>query len=194
MSSNVLFWKVLSYQRKLDQAARFQLAQLERAALIDNLTTLGNHRAYQEQVPRALDQAREPYETLALALIDVDEFKLINDTYGHAHGDRVLSGLGMLLRDISADAAPYRLGGDEFALLLPRSSLAEAALALEHLCQEAPRRLFGATLSIGIASSTPMWHSMKPNGEVAIEWRRLRTSRKAPHVSLRPRPKRCSVC
>ncbi|MFL5590724.1 MAG: EAL domain-containing protein [Ktedonobacteraceae bacterium] len=150
-----LFWKVLSYQRKLDQAARFQLAQLERAALIDNLTTLGNHRAYQEQVPRALDQAREPYETLALALIDVDEFKLINDTYGHAHGDRVLSGLGMLLRDISADAAPYRLGGDEFALLLPRSSLAEAALALEHLCQEAPRRLFGATLSIGIASSTP---------------------------------------
>src|SRR5437764_51680 len=67
----VLFWKVLSYQRKLDQAARFQLAQLERAALIDNLTTLGNHRAYQEQVPRALDQARQQDETLALALIDV---------------------------------------------------------------------------------------------------------------------------
>ncbi|MFL5654465.1 MAG: EAL domain-containing protein [Ktedonobacteraceae bacterium] len=151
----VLFWKVLSYQRKLDQAARFQLAQLERAALIDNLTTLGNHRAYQEQVPRALDQAQQQDETLALALIDVDEFKLINDTYGHAHGDRVLSGLGMLLRDISADAAPYRLGGDEFTLLLPRRSLAEATLALERLCQEAPRRLFGATLSIGIASSTP---------------------------------------
>src|SRR6266567_4273846 len=151
----VLFWKVLSYQRKLDQAARFQLAQLERAALIDNLTTLGNHRAYQEQVPRALDQARQQDETLALALIDVDEFKLINDTYGHAHGDRVLSGLGMLLRDISADAAPYRLGGDEFALLLPRRSLAEATLALEHMCQEAPRRLSGATLSIGVASSTP---------------------------------------
>jgi diguanylate cyclase (GGDEF)-like protein len=151
----VLFWKVLSYQRRLDQAARFQLAQLERAALIDNLTTLGNHRAYQEQVPRALDEARQQDETLALALIDVDEFKLINDTYGHAHGDRVLNGLGMLLRDISADAAPYRLGGDEFALLLPRCSLAEATLELEHLCQEAPRRLFGATLSIGIANSTP---------------------------------------
>ena len=114
----VLFWKVLSYQRKLDQA-------------------------------------RQQDETLALALIDVDEFKLINDTYGHAHGDRVLSGLGMLLRDISADAAPYRLGGDEFALLLPRRSLAEATLALEHMCQEAPRRLSGATLSIGVASSTP---------------------------------------
>ncbi len=114
----VLFWKVLSYQRKLDQA-------------------------------------RQQDETLALALIDVDEFKLINDTYGHAHGDRVLSGLGMLLRDISADAAPYRLGGDEFALLLPRRSLAEATLALEHMYQEAPRRLSGATLSIGVASSTP---------------------------------------
>lgn len=151
----VLFWKVLSYQRKLDQAARFQLAQLERAALIDNLTTLGNHRAYQEQVPRALEQARELNEGLALALIDVDEFKLINDTYGHAPGDRVLSGLGMLLREVSDDAAPYRLGGDEFALLLPRRSLAEATTALEHLCQEAPRRLFGATLSIGIASSEP---------------------------------------
>ncbi|HET8911307.1 MAG TPA: EAL domain-containing protein [Ktedonobacteraceae bacterium] len=149
----VFFWKLLSYQRKLDQSARFQLAQLERAALIDNLTTLGNHRAYQEEVPRALDKARQQNETLVLALIDVDEFKLINDTHGHAQGDRVLSGLGMLLREVSADAAPYRLGGDEFGLVLPRTSLTEATEALEYLCHEAPRRLFGATLSIGIAHS-----------------------------------------
>jgi diguanylate cyclase (GGDEF)-like protein len=163
----MLFWKVLSYQRKLDQAARFQLAQLERAALIDNLTTLGNHRAYQEQVPRALEQAQQHDEALALALIDVDEFKLINDAHGHAQGDRVLSGLGMLLREVSTDGAPYRVGGDEFALLLPYCSLREATTTLEHLCQEAPRRLFGATLSIGIASRTPEGSQMQTLQEQA---------------------------
>ncbi len=147
-----LFWKVLrSYQRKLNQATHMQLASLERAALTDPLTTLGNHRAFQEDVQHALEHAQQHEEALTLALIDVDEFKFINDTRGHPHGDRVLKGLATLLRNVHPAAAAYRLGGDEFALLVPAQANAETLKALESLCQQAPLHLFDATLSIGMA-------------------------------------------
>lgn len=149
----LLFWKVLrSYRQKLNQATSAQLASLERAALTDPLTTLGNHRAFQEEAQRALEHAQQHGEALALALIDVDEFKFINDTRGHPHGDRVLRGLANLLSSVHPAAVAYRLGGDEFALLVPVQSSTETLSALESLCQQAPLHLFDATLSIGMAN------------------------------------------
>ncbi len=122
----------------------------KQAQLIDEAEVDPVYQPMTQQVETAVNQ-HSGQATQDLASLNQTQRLIILST----HGDRVLSGLGMLLRDISADAAPYRLGGDEFALLLPRRSLAEATLALEHMCQEAPRRLSGATLSIGVASSTP---------------------------------------
>jgi len=92
---------------------------------------------------------------LSLALIDLDDFKLINDQHGHTHGDRVLGALGALLQDRRIADGAFRLGGDEFAVLLPHAATSEALGALTRIHQDAHHHLFGATLSIGIATLGP---------------------------------------
>jgi len=87
-----------------------------RLALTDPLTGLGNHRHFHERLERELAQARERRLPLSLCLIDVDDFKRINDRFGHPAGDRLLSQLATRLRQTGE---AFRLGGDEFALLLP---------------------------------------------------------------------------
>jgi len=131
------------------------IAQLETRATTDPLTGLGNHRAYQETLHRETARAARDLLPLALALIDVDDFKTINDRYGHAQGDQTLAALGALLGALRAGDAAFRLGGDEFALLLPHTSRADARVVLERLCAQAPHLLGGATVSIGFAVAMP---------------------------------------
>ena len=87
-----------------------------RLALTDPLTGLGNHRHFHERLQRELDLAEESDGRLALVLLDLDDFKLVNDRLGHPAGDRVLSRVAARLRQ---GGEAFRLGGDEFALLLP---------------------------------------------------------------------------
>ena len=131
------------------------ITQLETLALTDPLTGLGNHRAYQEALRRETARATRDALPLALALIDVDDFKTINDRYGHVQGDRTLTALGALLRALRAGDAAFRLGGDEFALLLPHTSRMDARVALERVRARAPHVLGGATVSGGLAVAMP---------------------------------------
>src|SRR6266508_3788723 len=85
-------------------------------ALTDPLTGLGNHRHFHERLQRELVAAEEAGQPLSLCLIDVDDFKNINDNHGHPAGDRVLSQVALRLRQ---GGEAFRLGGDEFAVLLP---------------------------------------------------------------------------
>ena len=94
-----------------------------RLARTDPLTGLGNHRHFHEQLQRSLDDARERDATLALCLVDIDDFKLINDANGHPAGDVVLTEVADHLR---REGEAFRLGGDEFALLLPDCGEADA--------------------------------------------------------------------
>jgi diguanylate cyclase (GGDEF)-like protein len=87
-----------------------------RLSLTDPLTGLGNHRHFHERFEQAIATAREQATTLSLCLLDLDDFKTINDQYGHPAGDGVLSKVAARLR---SDGEAFRLGGDEFALLLP---------------------------------------------------------------------------
>jgi diguanylate cyclase (GGDEF)-like protein len=130
------------------------LLRLEQSALTDPLTGLGNHRAFHEDFRRELARASRHGHELALALIDLDDFKQINDQHGHAHGDHVLSQLARHLRAGRAEDHPFRIGGDEFALLLPYANRAEAAVILERLRSVVEASLNGATLSIGITELT----------------------------------------
>ena len=136
-------------------------AELREQALRDPLTGLHNRRALQLQFDDAVKQARAIGLPLALALIDVDHFKRINDEVGHAAGDAVLCALGARLRGAMRHGeAAYRLGGEEFALLLPG---ADAGLALARMhalrAEIASAPLEGApgpvTLSAGIALLGP---------------------------------------
>lgn len=105
------------------------------AALRDSLTGLGNHRAFQEAVARMIDASRRYGTPFGLILLDIDEFKRINDTRGHAVGDELLATVGDLIRASARQAdAGYRIGGDEFAILVSHTDAAGTeALALRLL-------------------------------------------------------------
>jgi diguanylate cyclase (GGDEF)-like protein len=116
-----------SRMRELYESAR-------EAALRDSLTGLGNHRAFQEAVARMVDGTRRYGTAFALVLIDIDEFKRINDTKGHATGDELLSEVGALIgATIRPTDAAFRIGGDEFALLLPHTDSSGALVVARRL-------------------------------------------------------------
>jgi diguanylate cyclase (GGDEF)-like protein len=98
------------YQRSTHRALRAM-----RLALTDPLTGLGNHRHFHERLQRELLRAEEEGTPLTLCFVDIDDFKKINDRFGHPSGDRVLSQVAGSLRQ---GGEAFRLGGDEFALLL----------------------------------------------------------------------------
>jgi diguanylate cyclase (GGDEF)-like protein len=100
------------YQRSVHSALKAM-----RLALTDPLTGLGNHRHFHERLQHDLDKAQEEGFPLTLCLLDIDNFKQVNDRYGHPTGDRVLAQVAARLRQ---GGEAFRLGGDEFALLLPR--------------------------------------------------------------------------
>ena len=128
-----------SYRRKLDEVTR-----------TDPLTGLGNHYAYQEDLARALEEARGGGESLVLAMLDIDEFKVINDEQGHQRGDEILRSIATLLREANLSDALFRLSADDFVVIVPRTAVAEATFALERLREDVRRRLFDVTVSIGI--------------------------------------------
>ena len=90
--------------------------QALRLALTDPLTGLGNHRDFHERLRREVEKAERKGVPLTLCLLDIDDFKRVNDRWGHPVGDRVLAEIATQLR---RDGEAFRLGGDEFALLLP---------------------------------------------------------------------------
>ena len=120
------------------EASRSRLHELyesaREAALRDSLTGLGNHRAFQEAVARMVEGARRYGTAFSLVLIDIDEFKRINDTKGHATGDQLLSEVGALISaTIRHTDAAFRVGGDEFALLLPHTDANGAVVLARRL-------------------------------------------------------------
>ncbi|HUQ43256.1 MAG TPA: bifunctional diguanylate cyclase/phosphodiesterase [Candidatus Limnocylindria bacterium] len=116
-----------SHLRELYESAR-------EAALKDSLTGLGNHRAFQEAVTRMVEGARRYGTVFSLVLLDIDEFKRINDTKGHATGDQLLAEVGALIgATMRHTDAAFRIGGDEFAMLLPHTDAAGAIVVARRL-------------------------------------------------------------
>jgi diguanylate cyclase (GGDEF)-like protein len=97
-------------------------------SLRDGLTGLGNHRAFQEELDRQVEQQRQHKDALALVLIDIDDLGLLNAGQGHHAGDRAIAEMGRLIREMKRNFDhAFRVGGDEFAILMPFTS-AEGAL------------------------------------------------------------------
>jgi diguanylate cyclase (GGDEF)-like protein len=132
-------------------------------ALADALTGLGNHRAFQEELDRQLDAVRRYGHTVALVFIDVDDFKVLNDSAGHALGDKALAEISKLLRSgLRRSDRAFRIGGDEFAVLMPGTPADAAHSVMRRIlsaCLE-PRRESGLergiSFSAGIASAPDM--------------------------------------
>lgn len=109
-------------------------AQLQYLADHDGLTGLFNRRRFEEELERELNSAARFGTGGVVAVLDLDHFKIVNDTLGHAAGDELIATIGSLLRDrLRASDVLGRMGGDEFALILPRLDVAQALVLCEQL-------------------------------------------------------------
>jgi diguanylate cyclase (GGDEF)-like protein len=137
----------------LYQRSTFKALRAMRLALTDPLTGLGNHRSFYERLQRELVAAEQEGSILSLCLVDVDDFKTINDRFGHPIGDRVLGQVASRLRQ---GGESFRLGGDEFAVLLPghdeRQAVAIAHSIVERVGALQVAGADGVTVSAGVAT------------------------------------------
>jgi two-component system cell cycle response regulator len=134
--------------------------RLELLSITDGLTKLYNHRYLQDELARAFDESQRYQRPLSFCLMDIDFFKKINDTYGHAIGDEVLKTVSGLFREsIRSTDLAARYGGEEFAAMMPETELGDAITFAEKIrtmieetvieTQAGPVR---ATISIGVSS------------------------------------------
>ena len=108
--------------------------ELEKLASEDALTGLTNRRKFSQRLNEEFTRARRYRHTLSLAMIDVDNFKVINDTYGHATGDRVLKGIANILDSaVRSTDVVSRIGGDEFCIIFPETKSRDAKHVLDKI-------------------------------------------------------------
>lgn len=128
----------------------------------DALTRLLNRRAYDEALDEMLARGQRLDEWGALIVLDIDHFKTINDTYGHAAGDEVLQGIAdVMVSEVRAVDKVFRIGGEEFAVLLAAADLAKATETAERLRKAIKSHRFRfrdteikVTVSVGVAAAT----------------------------------------
>jgi diguanylate cyclase (GGDEF)-like protein len=127
--------------------------------LRDGLTGLYNHSATKEHLVREVARSKRDGTPLALAMVDIDFFKKVNDTYGHPVGDQVIRAISRLLQQrLRHGDVVGRYGGEEFAVILPATSVAAAQQVLDEIRKvfqkirhKADDREFSATFSAGVA-------------------------------------------
>jgi diguanylate cyclase (GGDEF)-like protein len=147
----------LEAERARNEALVRELDQLSRE---DPLTGVGNRRAWEERVAGELLRANRQGGTLSVIVCDLDHFKTVNDTLGHAAGDRVLRAASTLLTErVRGSDFVARLGGDEFCVLCPDTGLVDAEVLAVELADLAramdwPNEAH-VTLSVGVAEARP---------------------------------------
>ena len=130
----VLFGAFGTIRENQSRRIRGLIRHLEGRAETDGLTGLYNQRYFHEALPRWVAEASQSREPLALALIDLDGLKPINDTHGHAQGDLVLRQIGLLIGEYArATDLAARTGGDEFAMIMRNTTASQAAAIAERL-------------------------------------------------------------
>ncbi len=138
-----------------------ELRRVELSAATDALTGLGNRHTMEDAFPREIERSRRDADALSLILLDLDNFKALNDRYGHVAGDRVLVTVADVLRSqFRPGDILVRYGGDEFAVLLPGVDCERAELVAERvrgavasgtIPDESGTDTIRVTVSIGVA-------------------------------------------
>jgi diguanylate cyclase (GGDEF)-like protein len=152
-------------KKRMEEALRESAERYRELSIIDALTQLYNSRYFYNQLKMEIDRVnRYEEQPMTLILLDLDNFKAVNDTYGHIEGDQVLSRLGQVIkRCMRKTDSAYRYGGEEFTILLPMTTSKNAAVTAERIRTEfkkenfspAPGKEFHMTVSIGLAQYKP---------------------------------------
>lgn len=152
----------LIHARDLDLARQRAEAELQRRATTDELTGLANRRTFLESAATAMARSARDGTPLALAVVDLDHFKRVNDTHGHGAGDAVLQRFSRLaegsVREVDLVA---RLGGEEFAVLMHDCTVAGAAVPLHRLriaLQDSRVAYPGGEVSVTMSAGVAAWN------------------------------------
>ncbi len=168
---NHMLRRVRGYQDEIQQsyenlrAHNIKLQQanelLEQLSITDGLTKLHNHRFFQDQLTREIRRAARSSSPLSLLLVDIDDFKSLNDRFGHAAGDELLHGLALIMNSaVRSSDLLARYGGEEFAVLAPGTNLEGAyqlaeklrtAIAESSFILGDSMRLTRVTVSVGVS-------------------------------------------
>jgi diguanylate cyclase (GGDEF)-like protein len=147
-------------ERRLTQERVHMLDKLKRLSITDGLTKLFNSRYFYNQLKAEIDRTSRYQRPLSLLLLDIDQFKEYNDSFGHLEGDQVLVRLGQVIKSClrKMDSA-YRYGGEEFTVILPETEGDEAAtvaerirssVSLEKFYPKGRKEKYAITISIGV--------------------------------------------
>jgi diguanylate cyclase (GGDEF)-like protein len=150
--------RVFKERRMAKERTRI-LEKLQKLAVTDGLTKLYNARQFYYTIELEMNRSNRYNHPLGLLMLDIDDFKLYNDTYGHLDGDKVLVAIGRAITSIlrTMDSA-YRYGGEEFTVLLPETNIAEAATVAQRIRTEIeslqffpePGEPVSITISVGV--------------------------------------------
>jgi diguanylate cyclase (GGDEF)-like protein/PAS domain S-box-containing protein len=150
----------ITKRKQMEEALRDSEKRFRELSIIDELTQLYNSRHFYFQLQIELDRSNRYGQPLTLFLLDLDNFKAFNDTYGHVEGDQVLRRLGQVLkRCIRKTDLVYRYGGEEFTILLLMTTCADSTVIAERIRVELKKESFSPkagkdvhmTVSIGAA-------------------------------------------
>jgi len=150
----------ITAQKVMEEALRESEKRYRDLSITDDLTGLFNQRHFYNQLRTEIDRIQRYKHPLALLLLDVDNFKIYNDTYGHLAGDKVLAKLGEVIRNsIRKTDSGYRYGGEEFTVILTETRGQDAVIVAERLRKRFSDEIFfpvplepvHVTVSVGIA-------------------------------------------
>jgi diguanylate cyclase (GGDEF)-like protein len=149
---------------EIERDRRYAIDNLKELATQDSLTSVMNRRAFDHAADEIIERVRRTRKPLTVLMIDVDHFKLLNDTHGHLAGDLVLSRLANIVSmSMPANAVVGRVGGEEFAAIVPYLERAQAHELAEGVRSRieaeaaygSTHHTFGATVSIGVSWGSP---------------------------------------
>ncbi len=160
------FSELLARVRVGSRVVQYQ-QHLEYQTQVDSLTGLYNRRAFEKKVHEEFERSKRYHSPLSLLILDIDNFKTINDTYGHHGGDAALVKISETFREKTRQSDfPARYGGEEFVLILPETDEENAILvagkvhdAIRSCAFGTSTRSFTLTVSIGVASSSARYYS-----------------------------------
>lgn len=173
------FSELLARVRVGSRVVQYQ-QHLEYQTHIDPLTGLFNRRAFEKKLDEEFERAKRYHHHLSLLILDIDNFKLINDTYGHHGGDAALIKISETLREKTRQSDfPSRYGGEEFVLVLPETeqdSALQVATKIHDAIRSctfgAPNQPFRLTVSIGLSSTSTRsyteWPKMLKDADQAL--------------------------
>lgn len=148
---------------------KFLYSEIEFLSVTDGLTGLYNRRYFEYNIEREFLRAKRYKNDLSLAILDIDFFKSVNDTYGHQYGDYVLKEVSTLLKEsFRKTDMLYRYGGEELVIIMPETSLTHAEIPAERLREKIAKHEFiyngvktKLTVSIGISSMVSEFNNQR---------------------------------